>query len=166
MPVSPTDPRYIDEHTRGVIRECAGCHQTKPIVEFAKDSAKKTGYRSRCLVCGRASNKRAYDASDKTQRRAALSNWQDKNRAYVNAYMRKRKNPNEEFTPKGRPIAHESYEASQEVLRPWYAAYVNRRLKTDLAFRLKGRLSGRIRYAIAANSKAANTLSLLGCTIP
>lgn len=190
MPNSTTiDERYTPERTDEVVVICRKCKQTKPIIEFAKDTGTKSGYRRLCLECTRAENKRRYDGGDPIKRREAMRRWQDKNRDYVNAYARKRRNPDEPFVPKGRPARFLSYQESLQASNQYYhtngtrirpyrnqrnqrpdvkakrAALEMRRVKTNLHHRIKRSLARRIRCALKDGCKSARTIDLVGCDI-
>ena len=189
IPVSDIDLRYTPACTNGVTLTCRTCNQTKPIVEFAKASSNKNGYRAKCLICVRAYNKMRYDACDKTARRESLRRWQDANRDYVNAYARKQRNVNEPFVPKGRQLRYTHHSQANAKSNAHYhankahfheynrkrnqrsdvkakrAAQALRLLRENEQYRIKQLLSKRIRAAIKSAPKAAHTLELLGCDL-
>lgn len=183
------DARYTPENTQGVTLICRKCNVTKNIVLFAKDSAAKSGYRRMCLECTRAYNDEKYAKADPIKRREALRRWQDTNRDYVNAYARKRRNPEEEFVLKGRAprfnsvaeankASNDNYHANKKHFHEYQrirnqrpdikaqrAAYELRRCRENLHHRIKCHLAKRINLAIKETKKVARTMDMTGCDI-
>lgn len=137
----------------------------------------------------RSDNKARYHKCDKDKRRATLRAWQDSNREYVNAYARKRRNPDESFVPKGRKLRFYSHTQASERSNKHYhankahfheynrkrnqrpdvkakrAAQELKRLHENLDHRIRCSLAKRINAAIKSGTKSARTMELLGCSI-
>lgn len=101
------------------MKVCRDCTVEKPLEEFVKKSAIKSGYGSRCLACERANSKRRY-AANKEKKLAQNKAWRDKNPEYQAEYhARTRESRKEQRSAESRRYN----EKNKEKLRQYHADY-------------------------------------------
>lgn len=138
---------------------CTRCKKKKILSDFPKCSRNKDGYNARCKKCmnkvntkWRKSNIRKF----KKMRRLHYKKNIDRMRKMSRKYSRKNKRP--EYYKKYR-------HKNKKRIRKYQKKWERKKRKTDINYRIKANLRGRINHALNGASKSAHTFELLGCDI-
>lgn len=155
-----TTELYTGELISGKIKSC-GCHGKHKLNGDIKCSlcnkflapSNFSGTNSACNSCSKEQRKGYYN-KDIINRRA-------KQRALYQIHKEKRKL----YAKKYRIKNLDKLQKSSKLWKAKNPNYKREKLKSDINFRIKENLRGRLYKAIKNNSKAKSTLKLLGCTI-
>ena len=117
-------------------KTCRKCKEIKPVSNFPKCSWGKDGFRNQCKACA-AEKRKQYNAKFYQKNRESI-------KKRVKAYVR----------------------ANPESRKRTRQKYGRKRYASDINYKLKCLLRGRLRNALNGKSKAESTLKLLGCPLP
>ena len=125
---------------------CSKCCEEKSLVEFSKDSHKKSGYRSYCKKCNSVISKIRYGKNRKKEIARSLKYNRD--------------NPD-----KHSKHNRDYYRKNKEICLKRNNSYMKKKMQTDPNYRLKRLLRDRFRKALKNNYKNGSAVKDLGCSI-
>lgn len=143
------------------MKKCSMCGEMKTLDEYHRMTRSKDGRRSQCKVCHKKANqeyakknqetiikgRKRYYKQNKDKLKILNKQYYEQNKEYVNER-------NKEYYVKNKDKCNNSR-------REWS----KKKWKTDVDYRLKCLLRGRLYKAIKNNSKQSSMTDLLGCTI-
>ncbi len=151
---------------------CSKCHIAQPITAFNKDLSKKDERFSSCRRC-----RKEYNTKNKEKVAGQWSKYYKENRELCLERDKKYyENNKDKILARVRDYyeankdnillhIHEYYETNKEKIIRRNVQYERQRYKTDLNYRIKKRLQGRINQALKNKSKTLRTVQLLGCSV-
>jgi hypothetical protein len=124
------------------MKTCTACRREKTLSCFSKDKSKSDGHRPDCKSCRSAKNSIYYE-SNKDTIKEKTKLFHSENKKYYQEYDKNWRKKN-----KSRIMAHRKH-----------------RLETDIIFKLKDILRGRLNKAVKNSYKSGSAVSDLGCSI-
>ena len=149
-------------------KKCSTCGKIKTLNSFSKNKNEKDGFHYRCKDCAKK-----YYENNKEYLIAHTKAWRALNKEHLKLYNKKYNLENKEKISKRQKRYREEHKIELSLYSKEYSkrnknrirAYVKHRLKTDLNFKLKEYLRGRVRCALRGNPKLETTMKLVGCSI-
>ena len=164
-------------------KRCSRCHVVKPVAGFNKNKRSKDGYHNQCRECIRAwkvANRehlraygRKYNADHREETRVRERRYYEENPSKKLEFSKKYyASHREERSKYNRRYNQANSEKLSLKKREWRrthsgygVAYKKKRMKTDVAFRLRNRVAIRISMALRREVKTDKTVVLLGCSM-
>ena len=152
---------------------CCTCKASKPLSNFSRDKSTKDGLNPRCKICKNAQDK-AYREANKDKKHAADKAYYDANSHKIRERARTWYLENTERARASRRNWHVANleavkemhkkwsEKNKEKMRQYMNDYIKNKYKTNLNYRIKSMLNGRIRHCIRKNK---STLDILACDL-
>lgn len=140
---------------------CGKCQVEKPLAEFCKNKAMTDGLTWQCRACTKAYKDRYYATNkiillaEMRERYAA-----DPSRFRAAEAARRARDP---AAYNARALIYQKVNAKKVNAR--HSIYERERRLTDIQFRLKQRLRGRINKAVRGMKKAGSAVADLGCSV-
>lgn len=173
-------------------KECCQCKKTKPVKDFNKNKGRSDGLQTNCRECN-SLNKKEYKQT-LIAKNKALSNeeiYQNFPSGFKQCCACKKDVPVQEYyrdnsakfgllarCPKCLENQADNLDPTGEKRKGYYKKcmskpeskkkrneYTNNKRKTNIQFKIKTTLSGRIYGALKSNKKSARTMELIGCSI-
>lgn len=168
---------------------CRVCNIEKPIEEFVKNSRRKDGYDTRCLVCDRAykhtkvleradevyaqrktyreanaevikERKRQDYQANKEQRQVSHKRYYEENKEAVLEACKQYRDEHKEWK---KAYDKQYAETHQECMKQIHKRYVDRH-RDDPFYVVRVRLSQRLNKALKRSKKTKATMELVGCS--
>ncbi len=126
------------------MKQCKKCNEFKPLVEYCSRKGEKDGKHRYCKSCLNTNFKEYYHTSGRKEN-DYYKTYREQNKEYFNQY------------------SNTHYHTKKELYREWE----KNKYATDLEFRIKHLIAGRIHSALHTYQalKKDRTIEYLGCTI-
>jgi len=131
--------------------ECQSCHLILPPEMFSKCKTMKSGCHGYCKKCDSEKGRIKY-AKQRVKIIEDRRAYRDSNKELIKAQRRTRYEK-----LKANPVAWSAFMQSS-------LNYINKKLRTDVSFRLLAAARNRLYYVVKGTAKAGRTIELLGCT--
>lgn len=141
-------------------KQCSKCNIEKDLKNFYKNPRSKAGYKAECKSCG----KMRYEKNKKTLVPEEIEIRKLKNRDRARIYREKDRgdiNKRVERLEKKRQYRIKN----KEKIAKYHKEYCYNRGHTDIEYKLRRNLRGRLNCALKNNSKTGSAVRDLGCSI-
>lgn len=137
---------------------CKECQKLLPIASFSKHSGSRDRLQYKCKTCLASKSKLWYE-NNKLRALRVAKQYYENNKQNISAYQKEWYSENAEHCKK-RSIEYNRENKSKRRIRH------RTRLKSDINFKLRCNLRGRLGKALVNNHKSGSAVRDLGCTIP